>query len=54
MRMFIAVLLLFVGFAAGFYSGQTAAQEDKPYCPAEDSCTIDYRNGEWHIEEDAG
>jgi hypothetical protein len=22
-----------------------------PDCPTEDSCAIDYRNGEWHIEE---
>jgi hypothetical protein len=22
-----------------------------PHCPTEDSCTIDYRNGSWHIEE---
>ena len=26
--------------------------EDKPRCPTEDSCTVDYRDGEWHIEKD--
>jgi hypothetical protein len=23
----------------------------EPDCPREDSCTADYRDGEWHIEE---
>jgi hypothetical protein len=23
----------------------------KADCPTEDSCTVDYRDGEWHIEE---
>lgn len=22
-----------------------------PNCPTEDSCTVDYRDGEWHIKE---
>lgn len=28
-----------------------ATYEDKPWCPTEDSCHADYRQGEWHIEE---
>ena len=26
-------------------------QPEQPYCPTEDSCSIDYRDGSWHIEE---
>ncbi len=23
----------------------------RPKCPTEDSCTVDYRSGEWHVTE---
>lgn len=43
-----AVLALGVGFGAGWLAQAT----QEPNCPTEDSCTIDYRDGQWHIEED--
>lgn len=27
-------------------------EDTTPDCPAEDSCTVDYRDGAWHITED--
>lgn len=44
--MFTAAALL-LAFALGYWSA-----DDMPYCPQEDSCTVDYRDGAWHIEED--
>ena len=32
----------------GTLAVQAAAE---PHCPTEDSCSIDYRQGEWHITE---
>lgn len=29
----------------------TTVSDAEPYCPTEDSCTADYRDGKWHIEE---
>lgn len=29
----------------------TDPAHDKPDCPTEDSCTVDYVGGQWHIEE---
>lgn len=29
----------------------TGGTTDTPSCPTEDSCSVDYRDGEWHIEE---
>lgn len=43
-----AVALLF--FALGAIA---VADNDNPppHCPLEDSCTIDYRNGGWYIDD---
>ena len=32
----------------GTLAVQAAAE---PHCPTEDSCTVDYRGGQWHITE---
>ena len=41
------VLTLFYGFLVGI----AYAESQEPNCPTEDSCTVDYREGEWHIRE---
>lgn len=47
MRKLIVVLLVPAAFVAGFFM----PTDVKPNCPTEDSCAIDYRDGEWHITE---
>ncbi|WP_165949249.1 hypothetical protein [Kribbella turkmenica] len=44
-----AVVLLVVA-GAGFVAGWVA-NDASPHCPTEDACTVDYRDGEWHITE---
>lgn len=39
---------IIVGFGAGWFVQSSQAAAD---CPTEDSCTIDYRDGSWHVEE---
>lgn len=46
----VACILLFLTFAFGVWWGHN--HPERPYCPAEDSCTADYQNGEWTITED--
>lgn len=46
-KIVLALLLLLSGVGVGW----TAHTEQRPYCPTEDSCAIDYRDGAWHIEE---
>lgn len=47
--------LLWAGLILGIMIGWALTYEfdhpDRPYCPTEDSCSIDYHNGSWHIEE---
>ena len=42
-----AAVLALGAFAAGWW----ANTPDHPSCPTEDSCTADYRDGGWHVEE---
>lgn len=42
---FIAGVLLSGGLMASWRA------YEKPYCPEEDSCQIDYHDGAWHISE---
>lgn len=39
--------MLCIGIAIG-----TAGSTPHPYCPTEDSCKIDYRDGKWTISPD--
>lgn len=43
---------LFV-FILGIAAHALYAEWQKPNCAQEDMCSVDYRNGEWHIEEKA-
>lgn len=37
---------------AGFVVGVNVPNHDnQPYCPTEDSCTVDYSHGEWRVTE---
>lgn len=47
------VLILTVVFATlfGWALCYATHYHDQPYCPTEDSCSIDYRDGSWHIDE---
>lgn len=36
--------------AGGFLGGWMAGQPEVPSCPTEDSCTVDYQDGQWVIE----
>lgn len=47
----VLTALILLNCIAWFAVGYFTAQPDKPDCPTEDSCTVDYHNGEWHIEE---
>lgn len=38
---------LFTGFCIHW----TIQVLQEPHCPQEDSCTVDYHDGAWHIEE---
>jgi hypothetical protein len=42
---------LLIGISFGFSLAVVIYQLMEPDCPTEDSCTVDYRDGEWHIEE---
>lgn len=47
------VMLLFILMAVGafFLLFTMNSTQDMPNCPTEDSCSIDYHDGAWHIEE---
>lgn len=51
----LGVWVFLVGVGVGIILGWSLTYEhdhpDRPYCPTEDSCSIDYRDGSWHIEE---
>jgi hypothetical protein len=48
-RKITITLLATVIFGAGMGAEKVLTQDRKPYCPTEDSCKIDYHDGEWHI-----
>lgn len=62
MRRLVAIVCLLVGVPVAGYVGAAAYENSRhpevvqvkvvePYCPSEDSCEIDYRDGRWHITE---
>lgn len=53
-RYWLGFWLFVVGVGVGIILGGAITsphQPGKPYCPTEDSCTVDYRDGTWYIEE---
>jgi hypothetical protein len=50
-----AFTLVFLGFALGGYAEiqqqELQNQRYAPFCPTEDSCRADYRDGHWWIIE---
>lgn len=42
---FIAGALLSGGLLASWRA------YERPYCPTEDSCSVDYHDGAWHVTE---
>lgn len=47
----IYALVLVALVAAAFVAGWAWSDDDGAYCPTEDSCAVDYREGAWHIAE---
>lgn len=47
MRLFSVLLAA----ASGALLWATWMTPHQPHCPTEDSCTVDYHNGSWHIKE---
>ena len=47
----VSVVLVTIVFIAGVTLGWLAGTGGQPYCPTEDSCVVDYRDGAWYIEE---
>lgn len=48
MRAIIAAIIAALVTLAGAALVDSAT---RPTCPTEDSCTVDYRNGQWQIAE---
>lgn len=52
MRVMVAgVVLVMLGMGVGI-GAEISAEPHRPYCPTEDSCTLELIDGIWHIEED--
>jgi hypothetical protein len=51
----LAFSLAIASFAGGVYAQRIAFERNEiqnaPYCPSEDSCRVDYRDGKWFIIE---
>jgi hypothetical protein len=47
MRGMVAAVVLAV--AAGFAGGYALHSTNTPHCPTEDSCTVSYHGGGWHV-----
>ncbi len=45
-----AALLTLIGLSGSFVAGYATHTSNQPNCPTEDSCSIDYNHGQWHIE----
>jgi hypothetical protein len=43
----VAYILIVTGVGVMLYT----AAPDEPNCPTEDSCTVDYHDGAWHVTE---
>jgi hypothetical protein len=50
MRKILVGVACLISFLAGATTATVGA--GVPNCPAEDSCSVDYRDGAWHIEKD--
>jgi hypothetical protein len=47
----LAALALLAVLGFGTLSGWLIADAQQPHCPTEDSCVVDYHDGQWHIAE---
>jgi hypothetical protein len=47
----LAVVAVVVALGFGTVGGWLVRDADQPHCPSEDSCTADYFDGQWHIEQ---
>lgn len=45
------VMVLFILMAVGAFFLLLTMKSDQPYCPTEDSCTVEYHDGAWHVKE---
>lgn len=50
MRLILAITFIVAGFLLGLAVPHDAPS--LPRCPTEDSCSVDYRDGAWHITPD--
>lgn len=46
-----AAVLALSAFGAGWWAGASANTPERPSCPTEDSCDVDYRDGRWVVVE---
>lgn len=46
------VMLLFILMAVGAFFLLIGMKQGMPNCPTEDSCSIEYHDGAWHVTED--
>lgn len=52
MRNLIAAVSIAAAAITGYLAGSwDGAMPTGPDCPHEDSCSVDYRDGAWHIEQ---
>jgi hypothetical protein len=45
LRNLLALMAAVIAFGGAAVAGQG------PYCPTEDSCTVSYQHGSWHVTE---
>lgn len=45
------LVIVFIAFFTGMLAGIGLVEFFKPDCPTEDSCVVDYHDGEWKIKE---
>lgn len=50
-KLIILIVTLVLSALVMITVGSVVVANQQPNCPTEDSCSIDYRDGEWHIEE---
>jgi hypothetical protein len=47
----ILAIAVVVALGLGTLGGWLVRDAQQAYCPSEDSCTADYRDGAWHVEQ---
>lgn len=50
-KLIILIVTLVLSALVMITVGSVVVANQQPNCPTEDSCSIDHRDGEWHIEE---